>query len=70
MKHILQRITDSEIDWGINSSWDAGFLWWCGDDMLKRSDVAVSFDAAIEAMRQAAIELYPNSDFAIAESQN
>lgn len=69
-KHILQRLYDSEIDWSIHSRWDEGFSWWVGDSMLKQGDHTDTFEQAVEAVRQAAITLYPNSDFAIQESQN
>lgn len=66
MKHILQRMYDSEINVGMESDWDAGFRWWCGwtRNLEREEGWADTFEAAVEAVRQAAIRLYPDSDFA------
>ena len=63
----LQALYDSEINFRIDTFWDAGFDWSLGDQMngWKAGDNATTFAAAVEALAAAAREHYPDSTFTL-----
>jgi hypothetical protein len=64
---IPQELYESEINFEIATDWDAGFRVRLGHAYNERYDAEVwarTYDEAMERLRQAAIERYPNSRFA------
>lgn len=63
---ILQELYDSEINACIQTFWDGGFQWKLGDDLIGWGVMgnAETYREAAEQLRKAALEHYPDSDFA------
>lgn len=63
---ILQDLYDSEINFTIATFWDAGFRVMLGDDMngFAAETRVKTFNEAVQWLALAAIEHYPDSDFA------
>jgi hypothetical protein len=66
MTRVLQRLYESEINFLVRAFWDAGFDWGLGDEVngIIEAGHAGSFDEAVADLAKAAIEHFPNSDFA------
>lgn len=63
----LQRLYDSEINFSINTFWDAGFEWKLGDKINGFMAEGCNDDTlcgAIDELKAAAIAYYPDSKFA------
>jgi hypothetical protein len=62
----LQRLCDSEVNFTISTLWDCGFSWQLGDELngYVADGCAASFDEAVAEIAQAALEHFPNSQFA------
>lgn len=62
---ILSDLYDSEINFSISTFWDAGFDIKLGDAMngFRAEGTRRTFSEAVEALREWAIEHYPNSQF-------
>ena len=63
---ILQMLYDSEINFELSTFWDGGFDWKLGDPMngCPATGNARTLAEAIEEMKQAALQHYPESEFA------
>ena len=67
IEEILNDLYESEINVGIASFWDGGYHVHIGDDMngyLYTDSFFETLDEAAEALKVAAINLFPQSDFA------
>jgi hypothetical protein len=67
MSSVLQDLYESEINFEIATDWDAGFRVRLGHAFNEKYDAEIwahTAEEAIERLRQAAIERYPNSKFA------
>ena len=65
---ILQELYDSEINWRIDTFWDGGFFWYLGlSPEYKAEGESNNLNAAIDALKQAAFEHFPDSVFATSE---
>lgn len=62
----LQALYESEINWQIVSFYDEGFTWKLGDEKngWKAMETAKTMRIAIFDMTQAAVQMYPSSEFA------
>jgi hypothetical protein len=80
LEHILQQLHDSEINAGVQTSYDAGMRAWIGDEMNGiRAETTINrtwaarlkwpegFTAA-SWLHEAALRLYPDSRYAQAQS--
>lgn len=63
---VLQALYDSEINFSISTLWDGGFDVKLGDEVsgIKAIANCGSMEAADQWLKDKAIELYPESDFA------
>lgn len=63
---VLQALYDSEINFSISTFWDGGFDVKLGDEVsgIKAIANCGSMEAADQWLKDKAIELYPESDFA------
>jgi hypothetical protein len=63
---IPQALYDSEINFSISTFWDGGFDWALGDGIngWHEKGRADTYDAALQALRLAAMKHFPASMFA------
>ena len=64
---VLSGLYTSEINAGISWLWDGGFDWWVGNDdwgNSKISGTGETVEEAAQAMHDAALRLFPNSEYA------
>ncbi|HEY6183116.1 MAG TPA: hypothetical protein VIW67_12780 [Terriglobales bacterium] len=66
MTNTLQQLYDSEINWQISSFYDQGFRWRLGDEGngFTAAGTARTLKVAVLELIQAAVNEYPNSEFA------
>lgn len=62
---VLQELYDSEINFRLETLWDAGFDWRLGDDLngYKAEGCGLTLDEAVGQLAFAAFKHYPNSTF-------
>jgi len=62
---VMLALYASEINCGIESFWDAGWTAWIGDTANGEVRAPVELDNAAEWLHRAAVERFPNSDYAV-----
>lgn len=70
---IISRLYDSEINCGLSSFWDSGWVVWIGDDLNGRKAEEHFFPEQFHEiagwLHQEAVHAYPQSDYALASAR-